>query len=200
MKDEMLMFKKNALLGNISAEPLCQAYKQAWRMCGDDKDMLVKLALKQQSIPYLSHACYKELGLTKEYIKENFKDYINGRVLNDCDDIHGYTYSLYVDWDYENDLEIKTDVASIMWTTNTNVVVEKTKCPTIYISNKSSVNLICNGFNTIHVKLFDKSKLFVDDLDGESQVIVYMYSDDAKVEEGKFCFGKVKVFEKDLKL
>lgn len=195
-----MTFKRNALLGNISGQPLCSDFKSAWRQCGNNKEMLVRLALMQQSQPFFSTACYKNLGLSKEYIKEEFKDYINGYIVANADGVDGYTYALYVDWNYENDLEIKTDVAGIMWTTNANVVVEKTKCPTIYISNKSSVNLICDGFNTIHVKLFDKSKLFIDDLDGESQVIVYKYSDDAKVEEGKFCLGKVKVFEKDLKL
>ena len=196
----MMTFKRNALLGNISGQPLCSDFKSAWRQCGSNKEMLVRLALMQQSQPFFSTACYKSLGLSKEYIKEEYKDYINGYIVPNADGVNGYTYALYVDWGYENDLEIKTDVASIMWTTNTNVVVEKTKCPTIYISNKSSVNLICNGFNTIHVKLFDKSKLFIDDFDSESQVIVYRYSDDAKVEEGKFYFGKVKVFDKELKL
>ena len=196
----MMTFKRNALLGNISGQPLCSDFKSAWRQCGSNKEMLVRLALMQQSQPFFSTACYKSLGLSKEYIKKEFKDYINGYIVTNADGVNGYTYALYVDWGYKNDLEIKTDVASIMWTTNTNVVVEKTKCPTIYISNKSSVNLICDGFNTIHVKLFDKSKLFIDDLDSESQVIVYKYSDDAKVEEGKFCFGKVKVFNKELRL
>lgn len=200
MKDEMLMFKKNALLGNISAEPLCQAYKQAWRMCGDDKEMLVRLALKQQSIPYLSHACYKELGLTKEYIKEHFKEYINGRILKDCDGVDGYTYALYVDWDYENDLNIETDVASVMWSTGANIVIPQCKCPTIYISNKSKVHLICDGFNTVNVKLFDKSILTIEELDENSNVVVFKYSEDAQVEQGRFCFGKTKVFNKKLKL
>ena len=196
----MLKFKKNALLGNISAEPLCQAYKQAWRLCGDDKEMLVRLALKQQSIPYLSNACYKELGLTKEYIKENFRDYVNGYILEDCDGVKGYTYSLYVDWDYENDLEVKTDVCSIMWTVGANIIIPQTACPTIYLSNRSNVHLVGDGYNTVNIKLFDESKIVVEDIDSNSEVVVYKYSDKASVEEGKYCFGKVKVFNKELRL
>ena len=110
----MLIFRKNALLGNISAEPLCQAYKQAWRMCGDDKEMLVKLALKQQSIPYLSHACYESMGLTKEYILNNFGELINGkRTFENVEGVDGYTYQLYVG--YDKDFEITADVTSLMW-------------------------------------------------------------------------------------
>lgn len=196
----MLMFKKNALLGNISAEPLCQAYKQAWRMCGDDKEMLVKLALKQQSIPYLSHACYKELGLTKEYIKEHFRDFINGYTIHDADGVHGYTYGLYVDWDYENDLIVDKDVVGVMWTVGANIIIPQTKCPTLYISNKSNVHLVCEGFNTINIKLFDESKVTVQDVDEDSDVIIYKYSDKASVELGKFCLKEPKVFNKELRL
>lgn len=200
MKDEMLEFKKNSILGKVNGQPLCVDFKSAWRACGNDKEMLVRLALMQQSQPYFSTACYEHLGLTKDYIKENFKDYINGYTIHDADNVQGYTYGLYVDWDYENDLVVKTDVASLMWCVGTNVVVEKCKCPTIYISNRSNVHLVCDGFNTVNIKLFDKSKVTIEDLDEESDVVVYKYSEDAVVEEGKYCLGKVKTFNKELRL
>lgn len=196
----MLEFNKNAILGNIGGEPLCADYKRRWRMCGDDKGKLVNLAMMQQSLPYFVTACHNGLGLTKEYIKENFKDYINGCVLNDCDGVSGYTYALYVDWDYENDLKINTDVASIMWTVGANIIVQNTKCPAVYISNRSNVHLVCDGYNSINVKLFDDSVLTIEDLDENSNVVVYKYGGDAKVELGKYCLGSVKVFPKELRL
>jgi hypothetical protein len=200
MKDEMFEFKRNALLGNISGQPLCQDYKMALRKCGNDKEMLVRLALQQQASPYFSTACYKELGLTKDYIKENFAEYINGHVLKDCDGVKGYTYGLYVDWDYENDLIVDKDVVGVMWTVGANIVIPTSKCPTIYLSNKSNVHIVGDGFNTVNIKLFDESKLIVEDIDENSEIIVYKYSDKATVEEGKYCFGKVKVFNKELRL
>lgn len=45
-----------------------------------------------------------------------------------------------------------------------------------------------------------ESKITIEDIDKDSEVIVYKYSDKATVEEGKYCFGKVKVFNKQLKL
>ena len=199
MEDEMLKFKKNALLGNISAEPLCQAYKQAWRMCGDDKEMLVKLALKQQSIPYLSHACYESMGLTKEYILNNFGELINGkRAFENVEGVDGYTYQLYVG--YDKDFEITADVTSLMWCNGSQIVIKPTKCPTIYVSNKSKVRLVCDGYNTVSVKLFDESELIVEDMDASSEVVVYKYSDKASVELGKFCLTEPKVFNKELRL
>ena len=200
MDRQMLKFQRNALLGRISTEPLCAEYKKAWRKCGDNKEMLVRLAMQQQSMPYFSTACYENLGLTKDYVKENFKDYINGYVLDNCDGVNGYTYALYVDWGYENELEIKTDVSSIMWCVGTNILVPQCKCPTIYICNRSDVHLFCDGYNTVNVKLFDESRLTIDDMDVSSDVIVHKYSDDAKVEEGKFCLKEPKVFNKQLRL
>lgn len=192
------MFKKNALLGNISAEPLCQAYKQAWRMCGDDKEMLVKLALKQQSIPYLSHACYESMGLTKEYILNNFGELINGkRTFEDVEGASGYTYQMYVG--YDDDFDISADVTSIMWC-NSSVVIPKTKCPTLYISNYSDVHVVLDGYNSPRIYLFDESKVTIDDCDKTSDVMVYKYDSRADVVLGKFCLKEPKVFNKELRL
>lgn len=199
MDRNMLQFYKAALSGEIST-PLCSEYKASWRKCGNDKEMLIRLSLSQQALPFVATHAYQEKGLTKDYVKEHFKDFINGVVFNNCDGVEGYTYGLYVDWDYENDLDVKTDVASIMWTVGANIVVGETKCPTLYISNRSNVHLIGDGYNNVNIKLFDKSKVTIEDLDENSEVVVYKYSDEAKVELGKYCLGKVKVFKKDLRL
>lgn len=199
MDREMLMFQRNALLGKISAEPLCAQYKAAWRACGDDKDMLVGLAMQQQSIPYFSYACYERLGLTKDYIKKNFGDYINGKkTLNDVDGVKGYTYQLYVD--YNDDFNAVADVTSLMWCNNTTVGVEPTKCPLFYVSNDSNVHFVLGGYNSIRIYLFDESKVVIDDSDETCDVIVYKYGSKCEVELGKYCLGKVKVFNKMLRL
>lgn len=199
MDKNMFSFYKAALNGEIST-PLCSEYKASWRKCGDNKEMLVRLSLSQQALPFVATHAYQKKGLTKEYIKEHFKEYINGKILEDCDGVDGYTYALYVDWDYENDLNIETDVASVMWSTGANIVIPQCKCPTIYISNKSKVHLICDGYNTVNVKLFDESELIVEDMDENSEVVVYKYSDKATVELGKFCLKEPKVFNKELRL
>ena len=200
MDKPMLEFNKNAILGNIGGEPLCADYKRRWRMCGDDKGKLVNLAMMQQSLPYFVTACHNGLGLTKEYIKEHFRDFINGYTIHDADGVHGYTYGLYVDWDYENDLIVDKDVVGVMWTVGANIIIPPTKCPTIYLSNKSNVHLVCEGFNTINIKLFDESKVTVQEVDEDSDVIIYKYSDKASVELGKFCLKEPKVFNKELRL
>jgi hypothetical protein len=162
--------------------------------------MLITLAMNQQAIPYVATHAHKGLGLTKSYIKKSFKDYINGHIVYGADGIEGYSYALYVDWDYSNDLVVNTDVASIMWTKDANIVVPQTKAPTIYISNRSNVHLVGDGYNSINIKLFDKSKVTIEDLDENSEVVVYKYSDDAQVELGKYCLGNVNEFRKELRL
>ena len=200
MDKAMFTFYKNALLGTNMIEPLCDEYKGLWKACEDDKEKLLRLALRQQSAPYVATMCYLGKGLTKEYIKEAFKDYINGHKTNDADNVEGYTYALYVDYDEASDLVIDTHVAHIMWTKSEDVVIPETKCPTIYVSNKSDLHITGGGYNSIRLYVFDESSITLEDVDETCSVIVYKYSDKAHVELGKFCLGKVNIHDKELRL
>ena len=199
MDKEIINFTRNALLGNISGQPLCASYKSALRQCSNDKEMLIRLALQQQSMPYVSTACYKKLGITKEYITKNYAEYINGnKTFDDVEGVSGYTYQMYVG--YDKNFYITSDVTYLMWCSEPVVTVLETKCPTVYISNSSSMRLNCEGFNTVNIKLFDDSKLMIDNLLSNSDVIVYKYSNNASVITGSNCLGSVKIFNKQLKL
>lgn len=199
MDKELFNFQKNALAGNINGQPLCNSFKAAWRSCGDDKEMLVRLALSQQAIPYVSHACYENLGVTKEYILENYGEYINGnKVFYDVEGVQGYSYMLYVA--FNGVLEVSADVLSLMWCNDTSVEIKTSKCPVLYLSNDSHVTLNLEGFNSPRIYLFDTSSVTIEDADKNSEVIVYKYSSRAEVSTGKFCFGVVKEFNKQLRL
>lgn len=199
MDKQLLNFHKNALLGSISGEPLCNDYVNRWRRCGDDKEKLVRLALCQQSLPYLSHACHNGLGVSKEYILENYKEYINGnKVFHDADGVDGYTYELYVGFD--GDIKVSTDVIACMWCNVTQMEVETSKCPNIYACNSSEIHLSLNGYNSVRVYAFDDSKVVVEDADETCDVLVYKYSNTAAVGTGKFFLGNIKIFNKTLRL
>lgn len=170
-----------------------------WSNCHGDKEKLMRLALMSQSSPYLATFCYNGAGLSKEYCLREFGDYINGRVFNDCDAVEGFTYAMYIN--PSESVEMHVDVAQILWSPDMNVVIPQTKCNRLYISNKSSVHLTLEGYNTVQVYLFDESELIIDDADDTCEVIVYRYSDNSKVERGMFCISpKVKIFNKILKL
>ena len=178
---------------------LCNEYRNDIRACGDDKSRLVSLALRQQSIPYVATMMYNGI-LSKDYVIEKYGDYLNGHVMNDCDGVHGYTYSWYIGYDYDNDVEIETDVVHISSTIDTVFVVKQCKCPVIYVSNNSIVNIVCDGYNSVKVYLFDNSKVTIEDTDYDTVVTVYKYSDACVVERGKYNLGKTKEFRKELRL
>ena len=200
MRNELFDYYKNALSGSLS-EPLCAEYKNEWRSANGNKYELVKLCMRQQAIPHFATYCYNHSGLSKEYILSEFDKYINGFTVHDADGVSGYTYGLYVDWDYDTHLVAKQDVIHVMWSINTTILVPKTKCPTIYISNGSKVSLICEGFNSVKVYMFDDSEVAIDECDEDCDITILKYSDRCIVSKGKFCLSKkINEFDKKLKL
>ena len=194
MDKEFLNFLKDAY-----SSGLCNEYRDEIRRCHEEKLQLVRLAMRQQSCPWVATKMYEGV-ITTDYILNTFGEYLNGYVLKDCDNVAGYNYMWFVDWDYADDIVASADVLHVSHTVGANIVVPQTKAPTIYISNRSNVHLVCEGFNSVNIKLFDKSIVTIEDLDEISEVFVYKYSKNAKVELGKYCLGKVKVFDKELRL
>ena len=194
MDNEMFGFYRNALRNS-----LCKEYKDEWRACGDDKKKLVALAVRQQSLPFLITYCNNGTGLNKEYLKRSFSSYINqpGRI-RDADGVKGYKYSLFVD--YNKDVIIIDDVSAFMWCKINNLNVPQTKAVTIYCGCDSKVHLNCDGYNSVFIYLFDTSRVILDDVDENSTVTIYKYSETCGVLEGKYCLGKIKQHQKQLRL
>lgn len=191
--DELTRYYRESLLAD-----LCDEYKGYWQSAKNDKEKLIRLSLSQQAIPHVASFAYMGKGLSKEFFLREFSDYINGYTVHDADDVKGFTYGLYVD--YNDVLDIDKDVTHIMWSVGTNVVVPLTKAPIIYVTNKSDVHLICEGYNNVKVYLFDESRLTIDDLGEDGDVVVYKYSTSCDVVKGKYCLGSVKEFAKELRL
>ena len=199
MDNVMMTFYKSALLGVASNKPLCDEYKSEWRACGEDKKKLLTFSLRQQCIPFVMLYSYEGYGLSKEYLKKEYKNLINGLyTAKDADMVKGYTYTLCVD--YNDVYEQNSDVASYMYCNNTFVVIKETKCPQLFVGCNSHLRLSLEGFNSIKVHLYDDSDVVIDDLDENSDVVVYKYSNNCCVAKGKYCFGKVKEFSKELRL
>lgn len=201
MEKEMFSFYKSALSGVITT-PLCADYTQEWRGCNDDKEKLMKLVMRQQSLPYFITHCYQGKGLSKEYILKAFGDYVNMNtekaIIRDADLVQGYTYALYVA--FKGIFKATVDVLAFMWCSNTHVTIQASKCPIFYVGAKSTIHITCDGYNCPRIYLFDDSKVILDDVDEDSRVIIYKYSDNAQVEIGKYCLGDVKTFNKELRL
>ena len=191
--DELQRYYKESLLAN-----LCKEYKGYWQKAHGDKEKLMRLVLRQQCAAHFASFCYHGKGLTKDYCKREFSDYINGRIFNDCDNVKGFSYAMYID--APTGFKIVSDVAQLLWCDNVDVTIPKTKCPILYVSNSSTIHITCDGYNCPHIYLFDDSKVMIDDADEDSKVVIYKYSDKAEVEIGKYCLADVKVFDKILRL
>lgn len=194
MDKHLFNFIKTSYVGG-----LCDTYKKEIWGCVDNKEKLARLAMRQQSIPFVTTMLAKS-HTTKEQVVEFFNGYINGVVLHNCDKVEGYTYCWYVDYNYDNDIVANVDVINVSFTVGANIVVPKTKCPTIYVGNRSNIHLVCEGFNSVKVYLFDKSQLTIEDADEESDVTVFKYSDECRADIGKYCLAKVKTHNKELRL
>ena len=193
--DDLNKYYKNSLLNN-----LCSEYRGYWQSAHNDKRKLITLAMSQQAIPHFATYCYNGQGLTKDYIVRNFGNFINEKTkILDADGVDGYSYALYI---AENSiLTPSADVISLMWCTSTTVQIKTAKCPILYVSNKSEINLVLDGYNSIKIYLFDESKINIEDADDTCNATIYKYSDKCSVELGKFCLSKrIKQHNKELKL
>lgn len=200
MDTQLQNFYKNALIGSL-CEPLCDEYKNKWRACKDDKERLVALSLNQQSIPYFATYCAKGKGVTRRYILDNFGAYINGKAVNNADGVEGYTYGLYVDFPPSEDLVADKDVSHIMWTTGASVIVKETSCVTLYVSNRSKIHLVCEGYNNVRIYLFDTSQVEIEKFPKTSNVTILKYSQQCKViQNGRCIEGILNEHEKELRL
>ena len=194
MDKEFLNFLKDAYNNG-----LCKEYRDEIRNCHEDKLQLVRLAMRQQSCPWVATKMYEGV-ITTDYILNTFGEYLNGYVLKDCDNVAGYNYMWFVDWDCANDIVASADVLHISHTVGASVVVPETKATAIYVSNKSNVRLICDGYNSVRLYLFDDSRVEIEDAGRECTVTAYLYSQESDVTLGAYAFVDVKKFRKKLKL
>lgn len=193
--DELTKYYKESLLNNLCAE-----YKGYWQSASRDKKRLVDLVLAQQSLPHFLTYCHEGKGLSEEYITRNFGEYINGKYTAvDVDGVQGgYKTEIYVG--FKHVLSLSDDVSCFMWCDIPQLEIKPTKAVKIYAGCSTDISLVCGGYNNVVIMLFDDSKITLDDVDVDSNILVYKYSEDCQVEKGKFCLGKVKEFRKELRL
>lgn len=195
MEKELFNYYKNALVDN-----LCSKYRGYWQAASHDKLKLLHLALSQQAIPHWLTYAYEGRGITKDYVLENFGDYINGNyIIEDADDVKGYTYQLYTD--FKGISTPSGDVCVFAWCNSTYVDVKATKCPIFYVGCNSDLHISLYGYNSLVIYLFDESVVTIEDADETSSVYIYRYSQKADVIQGKYCIcNKFRIFDKTLRL
>lgn len=193
--DELARYYKESLLAG-----LCGEYKGRWQATHGNKEGLMRLMMMQQSQPHFITFAYEGRGLSKDFFTTYFADYINGRYVGlDVDGVEGgYRTQVYAA--VEGDLSLSDDVSCIMWSNIPSARIKSCKAAKIYIGCGSDVHLVCEGFNTVTVMLFDESRVTLDEVDRDSRVNIYRYSDRCSVQRGEYCFGKVNEHQKELRL
>ena len=128
--DALQNYYKNSLLNN-----LCKEYKGEWQSCYNDKSKLMELVLRRQSLPHFMTYAHNGRGITKEYAKKHFNDYLNGnKVFIDVDGVKGgYTSGMYIDYDSDEVVEINLNTCAILWCKGMNISVPTTMCPFFYM-------------------------------------------------------------------
>lgn len=166
-------FKLNAI-----ERDLCSEYALKWQQC-KDKESLFSLSLIPQSIPYMATSSFRGWGLSVKDLKTDFADYINGKyIVNNLDGVKGATGSFYVD--YDNDISDVNTVMHFMSCKDMKISIPKYRAISLYISNSSNVKIdIPVGFTCIY--LYDNSTIDLGDIKSGATVVVYRYSNDAKV-------------------
>lgn len=195
--DALQNYYKNSLLNH-----LCSEYKGIWQSCHNDKEKLMELVLQRQSLPHFMTYAYEGIGVTKEYAKEQFSEYINEKkVFYDVDGVNGnYASGMYIDFEDDKQAIITLDTCAILWCKNMEILVPITKCPVFYISNNSNVNISMDGYSSIVIYLFDDSNVTIVDADDSCNVTIFKYSKNAGVEVGKYCLAQIKEFDKELRI
>lgn len=193
--DELTKYYKESLLNNLCAE-----YKGYWQSASHDKKRLVDLVLAQQSLPHFLTYCHNGMGLSEGYIKRTFGEYINGKYTAiDVDGVQGgYKTEIFVG--FNRILSLSDDISCFMWCDVPQLEIKPTKAIKIYAGCSSNINIVCGGYNNVVIMLFDDSTITLDDIDEDSTIIVYKYSDECRVTQGKYCLGTVKEFRKTLRL
>lgn len=191
----MQEYYKNSLLMN-----LCTDYKEKWRGALGDKRALFDMALAQQSLPHLMYFANNGMGLTKEYLEDEFGEYINGAYTAiNADGVDGnYTTTLYVG--YKGILSLSNDVSCFMWANIPQIKIKPTKAIKIYVGCKSKITISPQGYNNITLMLFDESQVNIDECDDTNTILVFNYSKDTLCMTDKYALAKIKMFDKGLKL
>lgn len=196
MANDMFRYYKESLVNN-----LCDEYKGYWRKSMNNKGELMKLALQQQALPHIMTYSYNGNGLSKEYIKAEFGEFLNGRhAFFDVDGVKGYTYSMFVDLNRTASF-VNEDVNAYLYCNGLSVTIQECKCPILYIGCKSKVSVFCEGYNNVQVYLFDESIIDIQEADDSCSMTIFKYSDKCKVNIGEYCLSKkIRQFDKELRL
>lgn len=140
----LIDFKKQSMLHN-----LCADYKGVWDSCKTHED-LFNLSTDSNSAEWMAKSYSEGWGLSKEYLKDQFSDFINGKYIRDKE----YTSSMYVDFKGEIKGEKLTSVL-ILLECDVDIVIPERFPIQIHCGGKCSIRFSGKGTAYVHKHSFD---------------------------------------------
>lgn len=131
----ILQLKRKAI-----AIGLCQDYKEKWNNSTTNKD-LADLALDINGADFICASVEKEWGLTKEFILNNFTQYINGKYI--AGQRKDYTSEIFVG--YNGEITARTTILIILYS-NAIIHIPQNHACKIFAAKNSMINITCDGY------------------------------------------------------
>lgn len=124
---EILNFKRIALsLG------LCDEYKHKWDSCVSEKE-LIDIALDSNGVEFLADSFSFGWGMSYDYIKERFSDFINGKYVRNKD---GYTSEIYIG--YNGAISLRSTITIIV-NSYVDLAIPEHYVGSVYVCDHSKV-------------------------------------------------------------
>lgn len=120
---------------------LCGDYKGVWDKSTTQKD-LVNIAADINGADFLCASVAKSWGLTKDYIRNNFKGLINGSYVARCGKDKGYTSEIYVV--HKGDITVRTTILIVLYSDVTIHVPINHVCR-IFSAGNTKIDVQCDG-------------------------------------------------------
>jgi len=197
----------NYFFKNCIERKLCKEYVLLWRNCKTKKDF-VDLSLRMSSIPFIADSIYNGWGLSVEFIKDYFADFINGKYIGydvDCikkvdkeNKLKKY-FNTLIYCNYKDKIIFNENIIHVINSDCDLHISFNNEIKIVFISNKSNVKLHLTECATTTIYLFDESKVTVVEDTEHTLTSFYKYSDRCSIVQIE-TKGKYLFYNKDLKI
>ena len=132
---DLLTLKRNSLMMG-----LCEKYKHKWDLC-TTKRQLIDLALDSNGVEFMADSIAFGWGLGKDYIVNEFAEFINGSYVRDKD---GYTSEFYVG--ARGVIELRSTMLLVAYCDGLEIKIPKGSAGRIYVCGGSKIRIENYGY------------------------------------------------------
>ncbi len=121
---------------------LCGEYKDKWANAATPKD-LVDIASDINGADFLCASAAKGWGLSKEFLLNNFRGFINGEYTSRHGDGAGYTSEIYIG--HNGNITARATIIIVLYS-NATVYIPKNHVCRIFAACNTNIDVQCDGY------------------------------------------------------